>query len=137
MASSRDKQQIEFWGICLNGPFKNQEIEGKINLDFADSIRLTQKSSYNYRENNSDYNRRFSKQNYRDRDDYREERSGYYDASSRYRDRDEDSGDRMQLLIVLFGLIFFVNLVTGQLITPSNSSSSEKVTPAYQYNADY
>ena len=139
MASSRDKQQIEFRGICLSGPFKNQEIEGKINLSLNDSVRLTQKSS-------SNYNRRSSQQNYSDRDDrddynYREERynSGYYERSSRYREiaEDEDSGDGMQLLIVLFGLIFLVNLVAGQFISSGNSSADEKVSPTYQFNADY
>ena len=135
MASSRDKQQIEFRGICLNGLFKNQEIEGKIDLDFEDSVRLTRKSSSNYRESKSDYNRRSSNDNYRDRDNYREERSLYSDRFSRYRERieKENSEDEMQLLIVLFGLIFFVNLVAGQLITSSSSSSYETVNPTSQY----
>ena len=144
MASSRDNQQIEFRGICLSEPFKNQEIEGRINLSLADSLRFTQKSKSDYRESKSDYNRRSSQQNsnYRDQrggSNYREERSSYGDKSSRDRGRfsEENSGDTLQLLIVLFSLIFFVNLVAGQLMSSSSSSSYERVTPSYPLNADY
>lgn len=145
MASSRDEQQIEFRGICLSEPFKNQEIEGRINLSLADSFRFAQKSKSGYRDSRSDSNRGFSSQqnyNYRDErggSNYREERSYYGGKSSRDRGRfsEENSGDGLQLLIVLFSLIFFVNLVAGQLISSSNSSSYETVPPNYQLNADY
>jgi hypothetical protein len=145
MASSRDEQQIEFRGICLSEPFKNQEIEGRINLSLADSLRFTQKSKSDYRESKSDYNTRSSNQqnyNYRDErggSNYRDERSNYGSKSSRDRGRfsEENSGDALQLLIVLFSLIFFVNLVASQLISSSSSSSYERVPPSYPLNADY
>ncbi len=145
MASSRDEQQIEFRGICLSEPFKNQEIEGRINLSVADSLRFTQKSKSDYRESKSDYNRSSSSnKNYNYRDDrrgsnYQEERGYYGGKSSRERGRfsEENSGDGLQLLIVLFSLVFFVNLVAGQLMSSSSSSSYERVPSSYQINADY
>jgi len=144
MASSRDEQQIEFRGICLSEPFRNQEIEGRINLSLADSLRFTQKSKSGYRESKSDYNRRSSQQNYNYRDDrrgsnYQEDRGYYGSKSSRDRGRfsEENSGDGIQLLIVLFSLIFFVNLVAGQLISSSGSSFNEPAPSSYQFNADY
>lgn len=144
MASSRDEQQIEFRGICLSEPFKNQEIEGRINLSLADSLRFTQKSKSDYRESRSDYNRGSSQQNYNYRDErggsnYRDERSYYGGKSSRDRGRfsEENSGDGIQVLIVLFSLVFFVNLVAGHLISSSSSSSYERVPSSYQLNADY
>ncbi|MDY6806861.1 MAG: hypothetical protein SXA11_24060 [Cyanobacteriota bacterium] len=143
MSSSRGEQQIKFRGICLTEPFRNQEIEGTIDLSQGNSVRFTEKYNSNYLESKSDYNRRSSKQNYNDRDN----RGSYNDRSSSYsrrdssrnrgRTREEESGEVMPLLILLFGLIFFVNLVAGQLMTSSSYSSYERVSPSYQFNTDY
>ncbi len=112
MASFRDEQQIEFRGICLSEPFKNQEIEGRINLSQTDSLRFTQKSNSDYRDSKSDYNRSSSKQNHNYREDrggsnYREERSSSYQGGKSSRSRQERRGKRWRSDAIANSFVWF------------------------------